>query len=56
MQMAMRQTLKRLCAEAPRKIDWEAVHQIQEEVSLLPILDKGSSNELRGYNEFGHFD
>jgi antitoxin VapB len=56
MRVALRQTIQRLRAEAPRKIDWDAVRKIQNEVARLPILDTRSDEELLGYNEFGHFD
>ncbi len=56
MRLAMRETMQRLRANAPRKIDEEAVRRIQDEVAGMPILDTRSADEIVGYNEFGHFD
>jgi hypothetical protein len=32
------------------------VHEIQQEIAQLPVLDKRSPNEIIGYNGRGHFD
>ena len=32
------------------------VHAIQQEIAQLPLLDKGSPDEISGYNACGKFD
>ena len=32
------------------------IHEIQEEVARLPVLDNRTPEEIIGYNERGHFD
>ncbi|HXH57871.1 type II toxin-antitoxin system VapB family antitoxin [Iamia sp.] len=32
------------------------IHEIQERVARLPVLDDRPADEILGYNEHGHFD
>lgn len=53
---AVKEKLQRLHGAKPKKIDWDAVKKLQDEISKMPILDTRSADEIIGYNEFGHFD
>ena len=33
-----------------------AIHEIQERVAAMPVLDARPDDEILGYNEYGHFD
>ena len=54
--VAVQEKLNRIRSAKPKKIDWDAVRQIQAEVASMPLLDRRSADEILGYNEFGHFD
>lgn len=38
------------------KVNFEAVHQICEQIRSLPVLDSRSPEEIIGYNQFGGLD
>ncbi len=38
------------------KVNFEAVHQICEQIRKLPVLDSRSPEEIIGYNECGGLD
>jgi antitoxin VapB len=40
----------------PKKDNWREIQAIQERFARLPVKDNRTSEEIIGYNEFGHFD
>ena len=52
---ALRSRLLQLDGEEVRRRR-AAIHEIQERVAAMPVLDARPDDEILGYNEYGHFD
>ena len=55
MREALRSRLLQLDGEEVRRRR-AAIHEIQERVAAMPVLDARPDDEILGYNEYGHFD